>query len=172
MRRGARRSCVHLAEAHGGTRVLVFVATKYANERGPTGCVAPASRPMRCTASRARVRAPARPRISRRRSPACSSPPISPRAGADYTHRIGRTGRAGGRGVAASFISAETHAHFRLIEKRHRLALPREQIAGFEPDALTVPAAPATGGVKGKRKSKKDRYREALARSQAGEIDG
>ena len=51
----------------------------------------------------------------------------------DYVHRIGRTGRAGASGVAVSFISAGTHDHFRLIEKRHRLSLAREQIPGFEP---------------------------------------
>lgn len=86
-----------------------------------------------------------------------------PRSPTDYTHRIGRTGRAGESGVAINFISAETHAHFRLIEKRHRLSLPREHIPGFEPVNTAVPPAP-TGGVKGKRKSKKDRLREAAAR--------
>ena len=92
-----------------------------------------------------------------------------PRSATDYTHRIGRTGRAGERGVAVNFISAESHAHFRLIEKRHRLALPREQVEGFEPELLAAPLIPATGGVKGKRKSKKDRYREAVARGEADE---
>ncbi|HEY9250408.1 MAG TPA: hypothetical protein VIO38_14815, partial [Rariglobus sp.] len=66
-----------------------------------------------------------------------------------------------GSGVAVSFVSAETDAHFRLIEKRNRLALPREQIAGFEPLETIVPAPPPTGGIKGKRKSKKDILREA-----------
>lgn len=84
-----------------------------------------------------------------------------PRSPADYIHRIGRTGRAGERGVAVSFISAETDAHFRLIEKRNRLDIPREQIAGFEPVKTIVPAPPQTGGIKGKRKSKKDKLREA-----------
>jgi ATP-dependent RNA helicase RhlE len=32
-----------------------------------------------------------------------------------------------------SFISAATHAHFRLIEKRNKFTLRREQIEGFEP---------------------------------------
>jgi hypothetical protein len=63
--------------------------------------------------------------------------------------------------VAVSFISAETDAHFRLIEKRNRLNLEREQIAGFEPLETVVPAPPQTGGIKGKRKSKKDKLREA-----------
>ncbi|MDB6154339.1 MAG: rhlE 3 [Chthoniobacteraceae bacterium] len=86
-----------------------------------------------------------------------------PRSAVDYTHRIGRTGRAGEAGIAISFVSAGTHAHFRLIEKRHRLDLPREQIEGFEPTELAVPDA--AGGIKGKRKSRKDKLREAAALS-------
>ena len=88
-----------------------------------------------------------------------------PRSAVDYTHRIGRTGRAGEPGVAISFVSADTHAHFRLIEKRHGLNLPREQIEGFEPFE-TEPPSPSTGGIKGRRKSKKDKLREATASPQ------
>jgi superfamily II DNA/RNA helicase len=88
-----------------------------------------------------------------------------PRSPTDYAHRIGRTGRAGESGVAISFIGADDAAHFRLIEKRNELALPREQVVGFEPADVPVPARggalDATGGVKGKRKSKKDKLREA-----------
>lgn len=84
-----------------------------------------------------------------------------PRSTDDYLHRIGRTGRAGAAGVAVSFITAASDAHFRLIEKRHRLQVAREQVAGFEPvEVLPPPAAPG-GGVKGRRKSKKDKLREA-----------
>lgn len=86
-----------------------------------------------------------------------------PRSPVDYLHRIGRTGRAGEAGVAVSFVSAATEAHFRLIEKRHRLALAREQIVGFEPVELDVPSGDPHGGVKGRRKSKKDKLREAAA---------
>jgi len=97
-----------------------------------------------------------------------------PRSTVDYTHRIGRTGRAGESGVALSFVSAETEAHFRLIEKRQEmnkgLSLPLEQIEGFEPEQLAHVAAPlseqalldrANGGIKGKRPSKKDKLRAA-----------
>jgi superfamily II DNA/RNA helicase len=87
-----------------------------------------------------------------------------PRSPVDYVHRVGRTGRAGERGVALSFISASTAAHFRLIEKRNRLTLPREQIPGFEPKELTEPARDPNGGIKGRRKSKKDKLREAAER--------
>ncbi|WP_196250224.1 DEAD/DEAH box helicase [Chromobacterium violaceum] len=96
-----------------------------------------------------------------------------PRSPVDYTHRIGRTGRAGARGEAISFVSADCAAHFRLIEKRQQLRLPRERIAGFEPTEAAVPAASLTdpdgnGGIKGKRKSKKDKLREAAAMQEAG----
>jgi len=91
-----------------------------------------------------------------------------PRSAVDYLHRIGRTGRAGESGLAVSFVSADTEAHFRLIEKRQHLSLPREQIEGYEPvevePAPGAAAAPGTGGVKGKRPSKKDKLRAAAAR--------
>lgn len=93
-----------------------------------------------------------------------------PRSTTDYTHRIGRTGRAGGSGVAISFVSAKTEAHLRLIEKRTQLQIPRERIAGFEPVEVLAPnpADPAsTGGIKGARPSKKDKLRAALALLQA-----
>ncbi|HYH96573.1 DEAD/DEAH box helicase [Hyalangium sp.] len=91
-----------------------------------------------------------------------------PRSTVDYLHRIGRTGRAGKAGVAVNFVTASTEAHFRLIERRHHLALPRERIAGFEPTELTPPALDPHGGVKGKRKSKKDKLREAAAAAARG----
>ena len=88
-----------------------------------------------------------------------------PRSPSDYVHRIGRTGRAGASGLAVSFTSAATEAHFRLIEKRQHLVLPREQVPGFEPTEVepepAAKEAPGTGGVKGKRPSKKDKLRAA-----------
>jgi ATP-dependent RNA helicase RhlE len=95
-----------------------------------------------------------------------------PRSAVDYTHRIGRTGRAGHSGVAVSFVTADTEAHFRLIEKRQDVLLAREVIAGFEPvePATVIVAHAATdavnGGVKGARKSKKDKLREAAAKAE------
>jgi superfamily II DNA/RNA helicase len=92
-----------------------------------------------------------------------------PRSATDYVHRIGRTGRAGQGGLALSFVSAQTEAHFCLIEKRQHLVLPREQAPGFEPVDLAVQPdlapVPGTGGVKGKRPSKKDKLRAAAARA-------
>ncbi len=103
-----------------------------------------------------------------------------PRSPTDYTHRIGRTGRAGASGLAISFVSAATEAHFRLIEKRQGLSLPRETIEGFEPiDAPpastflndgNVKNAGGNGGIKGKRPSKKDKLRAAAAAAQGADV--
>ncbi len=83
-----------------------------------------------------------------------------PRSVDDYTHRIGRTGRAGKSGTAISFLTAESAAHFSLIEKRLGLCVTREEITGFEPVEVAVATTASTGGIKGRRKSKKDKLRE------------
>ena len=69
--------------------------------------------------------------------------------------------------MAVSFVTADTEGHFRLIEKRQHLVLPREQIAGFEPTDTPAPVSATdplgTGGIKGKRPSKKDKLRAAAS---------
>jgi len=104
-----------------------------------------------------------------------------PRSADDYTHRIGRTGRAGESGLAVNFVSAAQIAHFRLIEKRHGLEVPLESIEGFEPAAepaesqaasgsvaqIANSPGPSNGGIKGKRPSKKDKLRALAARQGA-----
>lgn len=56
-----------------------------------------------------------------------------PRSPNDYLHRIGRTGRAGKTGLAISLICSAEEQLFRVIEKRMKRRLPREQVEGFEP---------------------------------------
>ncbi|MFT5235126.1 MAG: ATP-dependent RNA helicase RhlE [Shewanella sp.] len=57
-----------------------------------------------------------------------------PRSPVDYMHRIGRSGRAGEAGLALSLISHHEYQHFKLIEKKNKLSLEWEQVAGFEAD--------------------------------------
>ena len=89
-----------------------------------------------------------------------------PRSPRDYTHRIGRTGRAGESGVAISFVDHETEAHFRIIEKRYGKRLDREQLEGFELSGEAPKKQKGSAPVKGKRKSKKDKLREQAAREE------
>lgn len=89
-----------------------------------------------------------------------------PRSATDYTHRIGRTARAGEHGDAVSFITAATQAHWQLIQKRQNMTLPLEILAGFEPVEQLAPAMArndGAGGIKGRRPSKKDKLRAAAA---------
>jgi len=169
----------HLIQENQWPRVLVFVATKYATEHvaeklRKAGINALALHGELSQGARTRVLADFKSSkipvllatdLAARGLDIVELPVVVnfdlPRSAADYTHRIGRTGRAGQSGLAINFISAGTHAHFRLIEKRHHLDLPREQISGFEPVEIELPAPPSTGGIKGKRKSKKDKLREA-----------
>ncbi|HSV53902.1 MAG TPA: DEAD/DEAH box helicase [Burkholderiaceae bacterium] len=177
----------HLIKENGWERVLVFVATKYASEQVATklygrGVYATSFHGDLSQGARKEVLAEFKAErwevlvttdLASRGIDIAQLPVVVnydlPRSAVDYVHRIGRTGRAGESGLAVSFVSADTEAHFALIEKRQRLSLPREQVAGFEPAAQPVDAAaakaPGTGGIKGKRPSKKDKLRAAAARN-------
>ncbi|MDB5853047.1 MAG: helicase [Herminiimonas sp.] len=52
----------------------------------------------------------------------------------DYVHRIGRTGRAGATGEAVSLVCVDEHDMLKDIERLIKRTLPREVVAGFEPD--------------------------------------
>ncbi len=88
-----------------------------------------------------------------------------PRSPTEYIHRIGRTGRAGKEGIAISFIDHEDQEHFKLIEKRSNIKLKREQIKGYELIGDAPIKQKGKAPIKGKRKSKKDKLREKLERS-------
>lgn len=175
----------HLIKEHGWSRVLVFVATRYSTEHVAeklrrAGIPAAAfhgelSQGARTAAladfKATRIQVLIATDVAARGIDIMQLPAVVnydlPRSAVDYTHRIGRTGRAGESGVAVSFVTADGEAHFRLIEKRNDIELPRERITGFVPQQVAAPrvnAAPETGGIKGRRKSKKDKLREAAAR--------
>ena len=85
-----------------------------------------------------------------------------PRSATDYIHRMGRTGRAGEKGEVLSFVTAAALAHWNVIQKRQVTPLALEVIEGFEPTDTPPPALKlndGTGGIKGRRPSKKDKLR-------------
>ncbi|MBF2086562.1 DEAD/DEAH box helicase [Thermoleptolyngbya sp. C42_A2020_037] len=57
----------------------------------------------------------------------------------DYVHRIGRTGRAGTEGEAASLVCVDELKLLADIEKLIRRSLPQEIVPGFEPDLNAKP---------------------------------
>ncbi|OZS41496.1 DEAD/DEAH box helicase [Photobacterium sanguinicancri] len=85
-----------------------------------------------------------------------------PRSPSDYMHRIGRSGRAGEVGLALSLLDYEDYHHFKIIEKKNKIRLEREQVEGFEVDenitaellAAIKPVAKPEGTGKKKRKNK------------------
>jgi ATP-dependent RNA helicase RhlE len=57
----------------------------------------------------------------------------------DYVHRIGRTGRAGAKGEAVSLVCVDENGFLADIEKLIKHKIPREVVAGFEPDPHAKP---------------------------------
>jgi ATP-dependent RNA helicase RhlE len=173
---------LHLLKENGWDRVLVFVATKYAAEHvawklHQAGVFATPFHGDLSQGKRTEVLAQFKNEqwdvvvttdLAARGIDIAQLPVVLnydlPRSAVDYVHRIGRTGRAGASGLAVSFVSPDTEAHFRLIEKRQGLSLPREQMPGFEPTTEVAVAVPGAGGIKGKRPSKKDKLRAGQAR--------
>jgi ATP-dependent RNA helicase RhlE len=182
----------HLIAGEGWTQVLVFVATRYAcdlvaDKLKRAGIAAAAFHADASQGARREVlqafkagslRVVVATDLAARGIDIVQLPAVVnydlPRSADDHVHRIGRTGRAGASGVAVSFVTPESEGHFRLIEKRQGLRVARERLEGFTPKApASAPspegAGPAAapdphGGIKGKRKSKKDKLREAAAR--------
>ena len=175
-----------LIRDHGWSRVLVFVATQYATEHVASklyvgGLKAEAFHGDLSQGRRtqllddfkaARLQVLVATDLAARGIDIVQLPVVVnydlPRSADDHVHRIGRTGRAGEPGLAVSFVTAASEAHFRLIEKRQALRVAREKIAGFEPKEAAPPKGAAEspdnrGGVKGKRPSKKDKLRAAEA---------
>lgn len=52
----------------------------------------------------------------------------------DYVHRVGRTGRAGREGMAITLLDVYERAEIRNIERVIGMKIPKESVAGFEPD--------------------------------------
>ncbi len=172
----------HLIKTHAWKRVLVFVATRYAcehvaNKLYKAGVFATAFHGEMSQGSRQDVLAEFKEErwevlvttdLAARGIDIAQLPVVVnydlPRSATDYTHRIGRTGRAGASGEAVSFVTAATLGHWQLIQKRAQVQLSVEVLEGFEPTEVFLPALPlnhGSGGIKGNRPSKKDKLRAA-----------
>jgi len=73
----------------------------------------------------------------------------------DYIHRIGRTGRAGAGGEAISLVCVDEHLFLRDIERLIKRSIPRQVIAGFEPDPNAV--AQSVFGQRGRPQRHRER---------------
>jgi superfamily II DNA/RNA helicase len=176
----------HLMASGGWTRVLVFVATQFsaeivADKLRKAGILAEPLHGRLSQGKRsqvlqdfkaARIRVVVATDLAARGIDVLQLPVVVnydlPRSAQDYTHRIGRTGRAGESGLAISFVCPDTQPHWQLIVKRQSLAVSLQTEPGFE--ATAAPKAPSPGapgaldphgGIKGKRPSKKDKLRAA-----------
>ena len=57
-----------------------------------------------------------------------------PKLSAEYIHRVGRTGRAGKKGLAVSFVSPNDEGMLKNIEQLLRKSIPQRRIRGYEPE--------------------------------------
>ena len=56
-----------------------------------------------------------------------------PKHSAEYIHRVGRTGRAGKKGLAISFVSPDDEGMLANIEQLLRVKIPQRRMRGYEP---------------------------------------
>ena len=142
----------HLIRTHGWTQVLVFTRTKHGANKlveqlGRDGVKAMAIHGNKSQTARTRALAEFKDGslqclvatdIAARGIDIDQLPHVVnydlPNVPEDYVHRIGRTGRAGAKGEAVSLVCVDEHAMLRDIERLIKQTLPREVIAGFEPD--------------------------------------
>jgi ATP-dependent RNA helicase RhlE len=83
----------------------------------------------------------------------------------DYVHRIGRTGRAGAKGIAISLIDEEETKYFDDIEKLIKKQIPKEKAVTSTPDykssqssSSRTPSSRSTGQRSSKAKTADDAW--------------
>jgi ATP-dependent RNA helicase RhlE len=74
----------------------------------------------------------------------------------DYVHRIGRTGRAGNEGQAVSLVCVDELKLLRDIERLLKREIPKQVLAGYEPDPniKAEPIKMGRGGGGGRSQSR------------------
>ena len=147
----------HLITEHHWFQVLVFTRTKHganrlAEQLGKTGISAMAIHGNKSQAARTRALSEFKSAklqvlvatdIAARGIDIDHLPYVVnydlPNVPEDYVHRIGRTGRAGATGEAVSLVCVDEHSLLRDIERFTKREIPREVVAGFEPDPNAKP---------------------------------
>lgn len=82
-----------------------------------------------------------------------------PQSAEDYVHRIGRTGRAGAKGIAVSFAEGRDLGMVREIERFTGSKMPRQVISGLEPKTKEASRPPRNSKPKGARNHYKRKFR-------------
>ncbi len=80
-----------------------------------------------------------------------------PNVSEDYVHRIGRTGRAGSAGEALSLVCADEFDDLQGIERLIQQVIPREMVAGFEPENALPESKLNTRPIRKKPKKRRPR---------------
>ncbi len=95
-----------------------------------------------------------------------------PNCAEDYVHRIGRTGRAGSKGIALSFAAGRDVALLRRIEQFTGQKIEPHLITGLEPKTRFNTSAPAPSASRGRRGYSARPYASAPSRGYAGNSRG
>ena len=80
----------------------------------------------------------------------------------DYVHRIGRTGRAGAKGLAITFVTPETESALRDIEKLLKHKIPEMKLENFDLSAAEAEAAANSMNGRAKRDPEVNRVKREL----------
>ncbi len=94
-----------------------------------------------------------------------------PRTADDYTHRIGRTGRAERSGKAYTFVTGEDHEYVRTIEKGFGKSIMRCTVQGFEGAPMPMPPQERLG-ARAQQSAHRNAPRPQHASSHAAARDG
>ena len=86
-----------------------------------------------------------------------------PEQAEDYIHRIGRTGRAGEKGFAITFVTPETEGAMRDIEKLVKQKIPEMRLESFDMEAAEAEAAEKAITAQSKRDPEVNRVKRDLA---------
>ncbi|MCH7372621.1 MULTISPECIES: DEAD/DEAH box helicase [Aeromonas] len=84
----------------------------------------------------------------------------------DYVHRIGRTGRAGNKGLAITLFSPEDAPQLEKVEAVLDTRLPQQWFPGFEPDLTRFEPEPRRSG----KAAQKQRARKQALGGKSGKV--